>query len=135
MVFHIVAVPTHLKSVALSTLFPSLPNKHRSFDVSQTVALLTFVNCHTFDEMWSEVLNVALPTFLNYRNSNEMWSDVLNISLPTFVSCRHSDKMWSDVLNIAHPTFLYYHSSNIFKLSQFRRLQGVSIPGGFNLKK
>ena len=128
MVYHTVAVSTQLKSVALSTLFPSLPNKRHSSDVSQTVALPTFVNCCTSDEMWFDVLNVALLMFLNCRNSDEMWSNVLNFALPTFVNCRNSDEMWFDVLNVAHPTFLYCRSSDVFKLSQFRRLQGVGIP-------
>ena len=149
MVFHAVTVPTHVKSVALSTLLPSLPNKRHFSDVSQTVAPPTFVNCRTSDEMWfdvwnialltpknrhnsdptwSDVLDVALPTFVRCRNSDEMWSDVLNVALPTFVSCRNSNEMWSNVLNAARPTFLYCRSSEVFKLSQFRHLQGVGIP-------
>ena len=112
MVCHPVTIPTHLKSVALPTLFFSLPNRCRPADVSQAIALLTFVNCHNSDEMWSDVLNVALPTFVYCCNSDEMCSDVLNVALPTFVNCRNSDEMWSDV----------------FKMSQVRRLQGVGIP-------
>ena len=148
MVYHTVAVPAHLKSVALSALFLSLPNKRRSSDVSRTIALPTFVNYRTSDEMWSnifnvtlptfvnghnsdamwsDILDVALPTFVNCRNSDEMWSDVLNVALPTFVNCRNSDEMWSDVLNVAHPTFLYCHSFNVSNLLQFRCLQGVGI--------
>ena len=127
MVYHTIAVSTQLKSVALSKLFLSLPNKRRPFDISQTVVLPTFVNCRTSDEMWSDVLNVALPTFVNCHNYDEMWSEVLNVTLPTFVNCRNSDEMWSDVLNVFRPTFLYCRSSYIFNLSQFRRLQGVGI--------
>ena len=128
MVYHTVAVSTQLKSVALSTLFPSLPNKCHSSDVSQFVALSTFVNCRTSDEMWSDVLNLALPTSVNSHNYDEMWSDVLNVALPTFVNCLNSDKMWSNVLNVARPTFLYYLSFDVSELSQVRRLQGVGRP-------
>ena len=136
MVFHVVAVPTHLKSVALSTLLPLLPNKRRSSDVSRTIALPTFVNCRTSDEMWSDVLNVDLPTFVNGRNFYIMWSDVFYIALLTFVSCRNFDEMWSGVLNVARPTLLYCRSSDVSELSQFRRLQGVGIPTeGSILKK
>ena len=117
MVCHTVVVPTHLKSVALLTLFPLLPNKRHSSDVSQSVALPTFVNYRTFDEMWSDVLNVALSTFVNCHNYDEMWSDVLNVALPTFVNCRNSDEMWSDVLNVARPTFLICRNSDAYKAS------------------
>ena len=93
MVYHTVIVPMQLKSFALSTLFPSLPNKRHSSDVSQSVTLPTVVNCRTFDEMWFDVLNVALPTSVNCHNYDEMWSDVLNVALPTFVNCHNSDAM------------------------------------------
>ena len=106
MVYHAVIVPKQLKSVALSTLFPSLPNKRHSSDISQSITLLTFVNCHTSDEMWSDVLDVTLPTFVNGHNSDEIWSDVLNVACSTFLYCR---------------------SSEVFNLSQFRHLQGVGI--------
>ena len=112
MVCHAVAVPTQLKSVALSTLPPSLPNKRHSSDVSRTVVLSTFLNGRTSDEMWSDVLNVFLPTFVNSRNSDAVWSDVLDVSLPTFVNGRNSDKMWSDVLNVALPTCVNCRNSD-----------------------
>ena len=119
MVYHTVTVPTHLKSVALSTLLQSLMNKRHSSDVSRTVALPTFVNYRTSNEMWSDILNVDLPMFVNGHNSDAMWSDVLDVALPTFVNCRNSDEICSDVLNVARPTFLYCHSSDVFNLSQF----------------
>ena len=132
MVYHTVAVSTQLKSVALSTLFPSLPNKRRSSDISQTVALPTFVNYLNSDEMWSEILNVALPTFVNCCNFDAMWSDVLDVALPTFVNCRNSDEMWSDVLDVTLPTLVNcrnfdemwvrrfkHRSFDVCKLSQF----------------
>ena len=133
MVFHYVAISTPWQSVVLPTLFPSLPNKRHSSDISQTVALPTFVNCRTSDGMWSDVFNVALPTFVNCRNSDEMWSEISKVALPTFVNCRNSDEMWFDVLNIVLSTFVNCRNSDemwsdVFKLSQFRRLQGVGIP-------
>ena len=121
MIYHTVAVPTQLKSVALSTLFPSLPNKRRSSDISQTVTLPTFVNYHNFEEMWSDVLNVALPTCVNCRNSDEMWSEVLNITLPTFVNCRNSNEMWSNVFILSlFRRFLGCHNSDAYKASVYR---------------
>ena len=126
MVYHAVAVLTQLKSVALSTLFPSLPNKRHSSDVFQSVTLPTFVKCRTSDEMWSDVLNVALPNFVNYHNYDEMWSDVCKLSQfwrnvvwrfgrRSSDGCKLSQFRRNVVRRFGHC------SSDVFKLSQFRR--------------
>ena len=112
MVCHAVAVPTHVKSVALSTPLMLLPNKRHSSDVSQTVTPSTFVNCRTSDEMWFDVWNVALSTLINHRNSDPTWSDVLDVALPTLVNCRNSDSTWYDVLDVTLPTLVNRRNSD-----------------------